>query len=92
MAASVGLQSNGRIVVAGRAHGPSGTDDLAIVRYHPGGALDLTFSGNGKAMFNPFGGNDVANDVDVHRGTILVVGSATQRLTPKMAVLRLHAS
>ena len=92
LASSVGLQSNGRIVVAGRAHGASGTDDLAIVRYLPGGALDQTFSGNGKALFNPFGGNDVANDVLVHAGTILVVGSATQRLTPRMTVLRLRAS
>jgi uncharacterized delta-60 repeat protein len=92
LASSVGLQSNGRIVVAGRAHGASGTDDLAIVRYLPGGALDQTFSGNGKALFNPFGGNDVANDVLVHAGTILVVGSATQRLAPRMTVLRLRAS
>ena len=92
LAASVALQTNGRIVVAGRAHGASGTDDLAIVRYLPGGALDLTFSGNGKAMFNPFGGNDVANDVLVHAGTILVAGSATHRLTPKMTVLRLRVS
>ena len=92
LAASVALQSDGRIVVAGRARGPSGTDDLAIVRYLPGGALDTAFSGNGKALFNPFGGNDVANDVHVHEGTILVVGSATQRITPKMIVLRLRAS
>lgn len=90
LAASVALQSNGRIVVAGRARGASGTDDMAIVRYLPGGRLDVTFSGNGKAMFSPFGGNDVANDVLVHRGSILVVGSATQNITSKMTVLRLH--
>jgi uncharacterized delta-60 repeat protein len=90
LAMSVTTQLNGRIVVAGRARGASGTDDLAIVRYHPGGALDMSFSGNGKAMFNPFNGNDVANDVRVHAGTILVVGSATRSLTPKMTVLRLH--
>jgi uncharacterized delta-60 repeat protein len=92
LAASVAIQSNGKIVVAGRARGPSGTDDLAIVRYHPGGALDLSFSGNAKAMFNPFGGNDLANDVHVHRGKIIVVGSAARRLTPKMVVLRLRTS
>ena len=27
---------------------PSGTDDLAIVRYHPGGHLDLSFSATGR--------------------------------------------
>ena len=41
-------------------------------------------------MFNPFNGNDVANDVHLHAGRILVVGSATRRLTPKMTVLRLN--
>ncbi|HEX5936454.1 MAG TPA: hypothetical protein VFZ75_02000 [Actinomycetota bacterium] len=91
LAASVAMQPNGQIVVAGRARGPSGTDDLAIVRYRGGGTLSLAFSGDGKALFNPFGGNDVANDVLVHAGRVLVVGEATRRLTPRMVVLRLYS-
>ena len=90
LAASVAMQQDGQIVVAGRARGPSGTDDLAVVRYRADGALNLVFSGNGKALFNPFGGSDGANDVLVHDGTIVVVGEATQKLSPRMVVLRLH--
>ena len=91
VAASVALQPNGQIVVAGRARGPSGTNDLAVVRYRDNGALNLAFSGNGKALFNPFGGNDVANDVLVRDRAILVVGEATQKLAPRMVALRLRS-
>ena len=85
------MQPNGQIVVAGRVHGPGGTDDLGVVRYNSGGTLNQAFSGDGKALFNPFGGNDVANDVLVHGGTIVVVGEATQKLTPRMVVVRLFS-
>jgi uncharacterized delta-60 repeat protein len=90
LAASVAMQPDGKIVVVGRARGVSATNDLAVVRYRDNGSLNLAFSGDGKALFNPFGGNDVANDVVVHEGTIVVVGEATQKLSPRMVVLRLH--
>jgi uncharacterized delta-60 repeat protein len=90
LAASVAIQPDGRIVVVGRARGPSGTDDLAVVRYRSDGGLNLSFSGNGKALFNPFGEDDTARDVVIHEGRIIVVGDATQNLVQRMTVLRIR--
>jgi uncharacterized delta-60 repeat protein len=89
LAAAVSMQSDGRIVVAGRAHGPGGSDDLGVVRYRADGHLDLTFSGNGKALFDPYGGMDAAQDVLVRGGRIHVVGVATRGLVQRMIVYRL---
>jgi uncharacterized delta-60 repeat protein len=89
LAAAVSMQSNGRIVVAGRVHGPGGSDDLAVVRYLPDGRLDFSFSGNGKALFDPYGGNDGAQDVLVRAGKILLVGEASRGLVQRMIVYRL---
>ncbi len=92
LASAVAMQPDGRILVAGRARGPSGTDDLAVVRYRTDGGLNRSFSGNGRALFNPFGGDDAARDIVVHDGRIIVVGDAMQHLVPRMVVLRLRMS
>jgi uncharacterized delta-60 repeat protein len=89
LAASVAMQSDGRIVVVGRVHGPGGSDDLAVVRYKADGHLDLSFSGNGKALFDPYGGMDAAQDVLVRAGRILVAGVATRGIVQRMIVYRL---
>ena len=92
LASAVAMQPDGRILVAGKARGPSGTDDLAVVRYRTDGGLNRSFSGNGRALFNPFGGDDAARDIVVHDGRIIVVGDAMQHLVPRMVVLRLRMS
>jgi uncharacterized delta-60 repeat protein len=46
----VALQGNGKIVIAGFA-GVTGFD-FALARYNPGGALDSSFSGDGKQTTN----------------------------------------
>jgi uncharacterized delta-60 repeat protein len=89
LAAAVSMQSNGRIVVAGRVHGPGGSDDLAVARYLTDGRLDFSFSGNGKALFDPYGGNDGAQDVLVRAGKILLAGEASRGLVQRMIVYRL---
>ena len=88
LAQAVAIQGNGRIVVAGSAQGPSGTDDLALVRYLPGGRIDGSFSGDGRAFFNPFGENDAARDVLVHAGRIVVVGESMAGGLQRMTILR----
>jgi len=90
LAEAVAMQPDGRILVAGKARGPSGTDDLAVLRYRTDGGLNLSFSGDGRALFNPFGGDDAAMDLVVHNGKIIVVGNAMQHLVPRMIVLRLR--
>jgi uncharacterized delta-60 repeat protein len=48
---SLGLQADGKIVVAGGTSPPnSGTRQLALVRYNPNGSLDSSFGIGGKAL------------------------------------------
>ena len=60
-ARAVAIQSDGKIVVAGLAT-VGGGFDFAAARYRPNGALDTSFSGDGKATHN-MGATDVANDM-----------------------------
>ena len=48
-ARSVAIQSDGKIVVAGRSSNGS-NDDLALVRYNTNGTLDTTFDSDGKVI------------------------------------------
>jgi uncharacterized delta-60 repeat protein len=67
------LQSDGKIVVVGRAGG--GGFVFALARYNPNGTLDTSFSGDGKQTTD-FGGAGVgANAVALQaNGKIVVVG------------------
>ena len=75
------IQPNGRIVVAGFAaplHHPS-DGDFGLARYHPSGALDLSFSANGKQRTR-FGPNDQDYGFAIARqgdGKLLVAGQVT---------------
>lgn len=48
-ARGLGIQSNGRIVLAGTAS-PGADPRFALARFRPGGVLDRSFSGDGKAV------------------------------------------
>ncbi len=70
-AASVAVQSDGKIVVAGGYRG-----DFALVRYTSTGALDTSFNGTGKVTTD-FGGSDFGSSVAVQGdGKIVVAGSS----------------
>ncbi len=58
--ASVALQADGKIVVAGT----EGFNTPTVLRYNTNGALDTTFDGDGIASFS-FGGSDEINDVKI---------------------------
>jgi uncharacterized delta-60 repeat protein len=88
VAYAVALQADGKMVVAGTSNG-----HVALARYLPSGALDTTFSGDGKVTTNMHGSaTDGAFAVILHPdGTILVVGSAHRdfalaRYTPNGAL------
>lgn len=49
LGASVAVDSRGRVVLAGRAAWNSTDDDFAFARLLPNGALDTSFSGDGRA-------------------------------------------
>ena len=89
-ALSLRLQSNGNLVAAGYsskdALGPafSATDDFAMVRYMPTGALDATFGTNGKVTTDFSGDTDRIVDLEIQSdGKLDAVGLATSAATKR---------
>jgi uncharacterized delta-60 repeat protein len=83
---SVALTPDGKIVIAGSATFPGGSD-LAVARFTAGGAPDTTFSGDGSHTLN-LGQFDNASDVAVDAmGRIVLAGSSDG----DMLVARLNA-
>jgi len=78
-ASAVALQGDGKIVAAGCAC-PDDVDarNFALARYNANGALDTTFSGDGKQTTDfLFGADDSAKDVAIQpSGRIVAVGTA----------------
>ncbi|MEV7544198.1 calcium-binding protein [Streptomyces sp. NPDC089915] len=75
----VTLQSDNKIVIAGRSgyNYPSDDSDFALARYNPNGSLDITFDGDGRVTTG-FSGPDVAGGVKVQPdGKIVTAGYAT---------------
>jgi len=89
-ATGLALQSNGAIIVVGRAYSGT-TSDFAVARLSEAGALDVTFGGDGKVTTD-FGGNDEAHAVAVQTdGKIVVAGTTTSGGTTQIAVARYKA-
>ena len=82
------LQPDGKIVAGGVAAGQGGR--FAIARYGTGGALDATFSGDGRAMTNFTSHNDFAYGLtqQADGNLVLAGGSDWGRSNPKVAVAR----
>jgi uncharacterized delta-60 repeat protein len=75
-AASIALQADGKILVAGNINYNNGKTDIALVRYNSDGSLDSSFSGDG-IVTNSLGSNSssaasIALQAD---GKIFVAGS-----------------
>jgi uncharacterized delta-60 repeat protein len=79
VANAVARQADGKLVVAGSASLASGRNRFAAARYTAGGALDPSFSGDGKVATAFDGYQDAsARDVAVQAdGRIVVAGGAT---------------
>ncbi|MGE7388404.1 calcium-binding protein [Streptomyces sp. NPDC004126] len=77
-ARDVTIQSDDKIVIAGRAgyNYPSEDSDFALARYNPNGSLDTDFDGDGRVTTG-FAGPDVAGGVEVQPdGKIVTAGYA----------------
>ena len=76
---AVARQADGKLVVAGFASLATGRSRFAVARYTAGGALDATFSGDGKLTTAFPGYQDAsARDVAVQAdGRVVVAGGAT---------------
>lgn len=78
----IAIQSDSRIVVAGRAFNNVTQTDFAIARYNSNGALDATFGTNGKVTTAFSNTNDFAYALAVQSdGRIVAAGFADNRLT-----------
>ena len=90
------IQSNGKIVVNGWMW--NGTDfDFAVYRYNANGALDTTFSGDGRVRVGfATGPQDMANDLALQPdGKVVVSGHSCDTVNFEncdFAVLRLNAN
>ncbi len=75
---AVAIQPDGRIVVAGEG-APFGVQSITVVRYQPGGALDLEFGQAGVATAEIGGRSDAKAMILQEDGSIVVAGSANPR-------------
>lgn len=90
-AASVAIQSDGKIVVAGNASS-SGNTDFALVRYNTNGSLDTTFDGDGRVT-TPIGtGTDFATSVRVQSDGKIVASGGANMPTEDFAVIRYNSN
>ncbi len=90
---AIARQSDGKIVVVGRAH--SGTNyDIAIARYLANGQLDSTFGFDGRLTTVVTAGRDhIVRDVAIQSdGKIVVVGSVFNGTKYQVFVVRLNAN
>jgi len=91
---SMVIQSDGKIVIAGRAEGAS--YDFAAIRYNADGSLDTSFDGDGVATIDFVGGYDYVNAMALQAdGKIVLVGASSsdnsaQSITSDSALVRLN--
>ena len=87
---SIALQTDGKIVAAGSAVTPGGTySNFAVARYLSNGAVDTSFSGDGKLTTDFVGGADFGRGLAIQSdGKILVVGYAGSGSTTHIAMSR----
>jgi uncharacterized delta-60 repeat protein len=89
---SMALQSDGKIVAAGKSYNGS-NDDFAVVRYNTDGSLDTSSNGSGKVVTAIGLNNDKAYGVAVQdNGKIVVAGIwINSAVRAKIAVVRYNA-
>jgi uncharacterized delta-60 repeat protein len=82
------LQSDGKIVAAGRTSDPGPTNsDFAVIRLKPNGTMDKTFKTTGKVITN-LGGNDIPHDLAIQPDGKIVVVGRKQTTILKFALVR----
>ncbi|HYC48023.1 MAG TPA: hypothetical protein VED01_21325 [Burkholderiales bacterium] len=88
---SVTLQSDGKILAAGRTQN-GGNYDFTLLRYNANGSLDTTFDGDGKVIAAIGAAADEAWSVTLQSdGRILVAGSSFNGSNSDFALLRFNS-
>jgi uncharacterized delta-60 repeat protein len=91
-ASSAALQSDGKIVVAGRSSNGANFD-FALVRYNTGGSLDTSFDGDGKVTTPIGSGFDEASSVAIQPdGKIVAAGSSNNGSSFDFALARYNVN
>lgn len=86
------VDTQGRIVAAGRIHDGTSTYDVGIVRYRADGSLDTSFGGSGRVLTPLGAGHDSAWGLDVYPdGRVVVAGNAQVGTTFDLAAVRYTA-
>jgi uncharacterized delta-60 repeat protein len=84
---AVTIQSDGKIIVAGRSHNGSNLD-FAVIRLNTDGSLDTSFSGDGKVMVDFAGTTEDTQSVIVQSDGKIIVGGTSNSL---FAMTRLNS-
>jgi uncharacterized delta-60 repeat protein len=85
---ALGIQSDGKIVVAGTSNA-SGNNDFALVRYNSGGSLDTTFGTDGKVTTAVGSGLDTARALVIQSdGQIVAAGTSNNGSKNDFALVR----
>jgi uncharacterized delta-60 repeat protein len=88
---TLGIQSDGRIVVAGYSYSGSNSD-FALVRYNADGSLDTTFGTGGIVTTNVLGSNDIPYALGIQSdGRIVLVGRSYNGSNYDFALVRYNA-
>jgi len=89
---ALGIQADGRIVVAGNAWNGANYD-FAVVRYNTDGTLDIGFGGTGKVSTPVLAGNDNAYALAIQAdGKIVVAGDSFNGGDHDFAVVRYNTN
>lgn len=87
-ASAIALQSSGKILLAG-----GGANGMAVVRYHPDGAVDSTFGAGGLVTIDLSQGNDAVTGMAVlPDDRILLAGYASGLSSDSIALARLDVN
>jgi uncharacterized delta-60 repeat protein len=89
---SIAIQSDGKIIVAGKSFNGS-NNDFALVRYNTNGSLDNSFDSDGKVTTAIGSGSDAGNSVAIQSdGKIVVAGNSNNGSNNDFALVRYNAN
>ncbi|MCE5211031.1 MAG: Ig-like domain-containing protein [Deltaproteobacteria bacterium] len=90
---ALGIQSDGKIVVAGSTFNGS-NDDFAVVRYYSNGTLDATFGTGGIVTTSIGSSDDIAHALGIQQsdGKIVIAGSTFNGSKYNFAVVRCNSN
>lgn len=92
-AASIALQSDGKIVAVGGSDPGTNNSTFALARYNPNGSLDTSFGNSGKVLLDIGNGEDWARSTAIQSdGKIVVGGFSTSGSVSSFTLARFNSN